>query len=245
MGELDGRVAIVTGSSSGIGEVTAHRLAALGAHVVVNSSSSVEAGAAVAQALPTESLYVQADISDQAQGQALIDRTVKRFGRLDILVNNAGWTTLVPHHDLDALTDDIFRKTFEVNVFGTWWLTKAAMPHLRESPDPNVVMLTSLAGIRPIGSSMAYAMTKAALNHLTLLLAKSYGPVRVNAVAPGLVDTPWTADWGDQHAAIAAAAPLHRSATPEDCAEAVLSLLRNPYVTGQILVVDGGTGLVV
>ena len=91
---------------------------------------------------------------------------------------------------------------------------------------------------------MAYAMTKAALNHLTLLLAKSYGPVRVNAVAPGLVETPWTADWGNQHAAIAAAAPLHRSATPEDCAEAVLSLLRNPYVTGQILVVDGGTGLV-
>jgi len=244
MAELDGRVAIVTGSSSGIGEVTAHRLAALGAHVVVNSSSSVEAGTAVAQALPTESLYVQADISDQAQGQDLIDRTMERFGRLDILVNNAGWTTLVAHQDLDALTDEIFRKTFDVNVFGTWWLTKAAIPHLRESPDPNVVMITSLAGIRPIGSSMAYAMTKAALNHLTLLLAKSYGPVRVNAVAPGLVETPWTADWGNQHAAIAAAAPLHRSATPEDCAEAVLSLLRNPYVTGQILVVDGGTGLV-
>jgi ketoreductase RED2 len=89
MGELDGRVAIVTGSSSGIGEVTAHRLAALGAHVVVNSSSSVEAGTAVAQALPTESLYVQADISDQAQGQARIDRTLEQFGRLDILVNNA------------------------------------------------------------------------------------------------------------------------------------------------------------
>jgi ketoreductase RED2 len=245
MGELDGRVAIVTGSSSGIGEVTAHRLAALGAHVVVNSSSSVEAGTAVAQALPTESLYVQADISDQAQGQALIDRTLEQFGRLDILVNNAGWTTLVPHHDLDGLTDEIFRKTFEVNVFGTWWLTKAAIPHLRESPDPNVVMITSLAGVRPIGSSMAYAMTKAALNHLTLLLAKSYGPVRVNAVAPGLVATPWTADWGNQHDAIAAVAPLHRSATPEDCAEAVLSLLRNPYITGQILVVDGGTGLVV
>lgn len=244
MGELDGRVAIVTGSSSGIGAVTAHRLAALGANVVVNSSSSVEAGAAVAQSLPTESLYVQADISDQAQGQDLIDRTMERFGRLDILVNNAGWTTLVPHNDLDALTDDIFRKTFDVNVFGTWWLTKAAIPHLRESPDPNVVMVTSLAGIRPIGSSMAYAMTKAALNHLTLLLAKSYGPVRVNAVAPGLVATPWTADWGAQHEAIAAVAPLHRSATPEDCAEAILSLLRNPYVTGQILVVDGGTGLV-
>ena len=106
-------------------------------------------------------------------------------------------------------------------------------------------MVTSVAGVRPTGSSIAYAMTKAALNHLTLLLAKSCGPVRVNAVAPGLVATPWTADWGTRHEAIAAVAPLHRSATPEDCAEAVLGLLRNPYVTGHILVVDGGTGLVV
>lgn len=244
MGELDGRVAIVTGSSSGIGAATAQRLAGLGAHVVVNSASSVEAGEAVAASLPTEALYVQADISDQAQGQSLLDRTLERFGRLDILVNNAGWTTVVPHHDLDALTDEVFRKTFEVNVFGTWWLTKAALPHLRESPDPNVVMITSVAGVRPVGSSIAYAMTKAALNHLTTLLAKSCGPVRVNAVAPGLVATPWTADWDAQHAGVAAAAPLHRSATPEDCAEAVLGLLRNRYVTGHILVVDGGTSLV-
>jgi len=245
MGELDGRVAIVTGSSSGIGEATAHRLAALGAHVVVNSSSSVDAGTAVAQALPTESLYVRADISDQAEGQQLIDQTLDRFGRLDILVNNAGWTTVVPHGDLDALTDEIFRKTFDVNVFGTWWLTKAAMPHLRESTDPNVITITSVAGVRPVGSSIAYAMTKAALNHLTQLLAKSCAPVRVNAVAPGLVATPWTADWDEQHAAIAAVAPMHRSATPADCAEAVMSLLRNSYVTGQILLVDGGTSLVV
>ncbi len=244
MGELDGRVAIVTGSSSGIGEATARRLADLGAHVVVNSSSSVEAGTAVAQSLPTASLYVQADISDQAQGQHLVDSTIERFGRLDILVNNAGWTTLVPHHDLDALTDEIFRKTFDVNVFGTWWLTKAALPHLREAPDPNVVMVTSVAGLRPTGSSIAYAMTKAALNHLTALLAKVCGPVRVNAIAPGLVETPWTAGWEVQHAAVAAMVPLRRSATPADCAEAVLGLVRNPYVTGHIFVVDGGTSLV-
>jgi len=242
---LDGKVAIVTGSSSGIGEATAHRLAALGANVVVNSSSSVEAGTAVADSLPTESLYVQADISDQSQGHALLAQTIDRFGRLDILVNNAGWTTRVPHGDLDALTDEIFRKTFEVNVFGTWWLTKAAMPYLRQSPDGNVVMVTSIAGNRPIGSSIAYAMSKASLNHLTLLLAKSCGPVRVNAVAPGLVATPWTSTWEDQHAAVAASTPLHRSATPEDCAEAVMSLVRNSYITGNVVVVDGGTSLVI
>jgi ketoreductase RED2 len=192
MEQLDGRVAIVTGSSSGIGEATARRLASLGANVVVNSASSVQTGIAVCDSLPTDSLYVQADISDQAQGAELLARTIDRFGRLDILVNNAGWTTRVPHTDLDALTDEIFRKTFEVNVFGTWWLTKAAMPHLRKSDDASVVMITSIAGLRPIGSSIAYAMSKAALNHLTPLLAKACGPVRVNAVAPGLVATPWT-----------------------------------------------------
>ena len=245
MDRLDGKVAIVTGSSSGIGEATARRLADLGAKVVVNSSSSVEAGKAVAASLPTESLYVQADISDQSQGRDLILRTVDRFGRLDILVNNAGWTTRIPHTDLDALTDEIFRKTFEVNVFGTWWLTKAAMPYLRESPDGNVVTITSIAGLRPIGSSIAYAMSKAALNHMTALLAKACGPVRVNAVAPGLVATPWTSQWEDQHAAIAATAPLHRSATPEDCAEAVIGLIRSTYVTGHVVVVDGGTTLVI
>src|SRR3954453_17796909 len=210
MGEFDGRVAVVTGSSSGIGEAVARRLSELGGRVVVNSSSSGAAGIAVAESLPAEALYVQADISDQAQGQALIARTIERFGRLDVLVNNAGWTRIVKHSDLDALTDEILRRTFEVNVFGTWWLTKAAMPYLRRSPDPNIVMITSVAGLRPVGSSIAYAMSKAALNHLTALLAKSCGPVRVNAVAPGLVDTPLSASLPpEQHAAVAAAVPLH------------------------------------
>jgi ketoreductase RED2 len=244
MGELDGRVAIVTGSSSGIGEATSRRLAELGCRVVVNSATSVEAGEAVAESLPTEALYVQADISDQAQGQAIITRTLDCFGRLDILVNNAGWTRLVDHADLDALTDEIFRRTFEINVFGTWWLTKAAMPFLRQSPNPNVVMITSVAGVRPVGSSIAYAMSKAALNHLVALLAKSCGPVRVNAVAPGLVATPLTAEMHAQHAATAATVPLHRSARPDDIAEAVIAFLRNSYTTGQVMVVDGGSSLV-
>ena len=243
MGELDGRVAIVTGSSSGIGEATARRLSELGCRVVVNSATSVEAGTAVAGSLPSEALYVQADISDQEQGKALVARTIERFGRLDLLVNNAGWTRIVEHSDLDALTDEILRRTFEVNVFGTWWLTRAAMPYLRRSPDPNVVMTTSVAGLRPVGSSIAYAMSKAALNHLTALLAKSCGPVRVNAVAPGLIDTPLSADLTEQHAAVAATAPLRRSGRPEDCAEAVIGLLRNTYMTGHVVVVDGGSSL--
>ena len=240
MPEFADRVAIVTGSSSGIGEETARRLSDLGATVVVNSSSSVEAGEAVSAALPNESTYIRADISVQDEAHALVDGTIERYGRLDYLINNAGWTTVVAHENLDELTDEIFRKTFEVNVFGTWWLTKRAIPHLRESDDPSIVNITSIAGVRPVGSSMAYSMSKAALNQMTLLLAKSYGPIRVNAVAPGLVKTPWTADWDAQHAAIAAMAPVPRSATPDDCAEAVLALLRNKYTSGEVFVVDGG-----
>jgi ketoreductase RED2 len=238
--EFEGRVAIVTGSSSGIGEQTAHRLSSLGATVVVNSASSVEAGEAVSASLPGESMYLRADIADQEQGHVLIDGTIEKYGRLDYLINNAGWTTTVDHKDLDALTDEIFQKTFDVNVFGTWWLTKHAIPHLRESDDANIVNITSIAGVRPVGSSMAYSMTKAALNQMTLLLAKSYGPIRINAVAPGLVATPWTKDWEAMHAEVAAMAPVPRSATPDDCAEAVLALLRNKYVSGEIFVVDGG-----
>lgn len=240
MAEFSGMVAIVTGSSSGIGESIAKRLSDLGASVVVNSANSVEAGQKVSDDLKGESMYVQADISDKDQCQKLIDETIKRFGKLDLLVNNAGWTTLVPHGNLDGLTDEIFMKTFEVNVYGTWWLTKAALPALRESSDGHVVTITSVAGVRPMGSSIAYSMSKAALNHMTKLMAKSHGPVRFNAVAPGLVETPWTKDWQTQHAGVAMINPIKRSATPDDCAEATLGLVRNKYVTGQIFVVDGG-----
>jgi ketoreductase RED2 len=240
MSEFAGMVAIVTGSSSGIGERTAQRLADGGARVVVNSASSVEAGQKLAASLPNGAIYIQADISDKAQCEKLISDTIAAFGKIDLLVNNAGWTSLVPHDDLDALTDEIFMKTFEVNVFGTWMLTKAAMPHLRKSEDGHVVNITSVAGVRPMGSSIAYSMTKAALNQFTKLMAKSHGPVRHNAVAPGLVETPWTKDWGSQLAGVAAIAPLKRPATSDDCAEAVLALVRNKYVTGHVFVVDGG-----
>jgi len=235
---------LVTGSSSGIGERIAQRLSALGAAVVVNSSSSVEAGERVAAELPGAAIYVRADISDPDQARRLIDATIERFGQLDVLVNNAGWTTVVDHRDIDALTDEIFRKTFEINVFGTWWLTKAAIPHLRQADDGNIVNITSIAGVRPVGSSIAYSMSKAALNQMTVLLAKSYGPIRVNAVAPGLVATPWTSDWDTLHAAVAASAPIPRSATPDDVAEATLAFVRNRYTTGDIMVVDGGITLV-
>ena len=241
MSEFKDRVIVVTGSSSGIGEAAARRTAALGATVVVNSSSSVEAGERIAAELGNDSIYVQADISDRDQARGLIDQVIDRYGHLDVLVNNAGWTTRVDHGDLDGLTDEIFERTFDVNVSGTWWLTKAAIPHLRAVDDGNVVTITSIAGLRPVGSSMAYSMAKAALNQMTRLLAKSYGPLRFNAVAPGLVETPWTSEWEDQHQEMIRNNPIPRSATPDDCAEAVLALIRNRYASGEIFVVDGGT----
>lgn len=247
MAELDGRVALVTGSTSGIGEATLRRLHALGASVVVNSSSSVEAGEALVAELGDRAAYVQADISEADEARALVTATVERFGALDVLVNNAGWTTQVPHGDLDALTDDIMRRTFDVNVLGTWWVTSAAMPHLHEAEDGNIVTITSIAGLRSVGSSIAYSMSKAALNHMTRLLARSHGPIRANAVAPGLVATPWTSgdDWTPLYEMVEDNAPLGRTASPDDIAEAVLGCIRMRYLTGEVIAVDGGLTQVV
>ena len=140
-----GHVVLVTGSSSGIGAATARQFAAAGATVVVNSATSVEAGAAVAAELPGAT-YVQADIADGAACSRLIDEVVAAHGRLDVLVNNAGTTAVIPHGDLEAATPDVWRRIFDVNVIGTWQLTVAAVPHLRASGRGQVVNVSSLAG---------------------------------------------------------------------------------------------------
>lgn len=245
MARLRDKVAIVTGSSSGIGEAIARSLAAEGAHVVVNSSSSVEAGEAVAKSLPGDAIYVQADISQPDDCTRLIDAAVEKWGRLDILVNNAGTTKVIAHDDLDAVTDEIFSRILEVNVLGTWRLIRTAAPHLRGGDEPGQIMnITSGAGVMPTGSSVPYAVSKAGLNHMTRLLAKALGPdIRVNAVAPGLVATPWTSDWDAAHERVSAVAPLRRSGSPDDIAEATMGLLLSGYATGQVLVVDGGLTL--
>ncbi|HET9692713.1 MAG TPA: glucose 1-dehydrogenase [Acidimicrobiales bacterium] len=245
MGTCEGKVAVVTGSSSGIGEAVARRFAAEGAAVVVNSATSVDAGRRVAESLP-DATYVQADVSTPAGAAAVVQAAVGKWGRLDHLVNNAGWTKVVPHADIDAADLELWRRVFEINVFGTWLVCQAALPHLRADGGGSITNVTSLAGVREVGSSIPYACSKAALNHQTELLAKVVGPeVRVNAVAPGLIATPWTADWDAQHAGVESTAPLKRVGTPDDVAEVTLAMATSGYVTGQILVVDGGLGLVV
>jgi ketoreductase RED2 len=211
--------------------------------VVVNSSTSVQAGRAVAEEL-TGASYVQADVADQAQARRLIDQVIERHGRLDVLVNNAGTTEVISHGDLEAASPDVWRRIFDVNVIGTWQVTVAAVDHLRSSGVGQVVNVSSVAGERATGSSIPYACSKAAVSHMTRLLANTLGPsIRVNAVAPGLVDTPWTADWGFAREFVSAQAPLQRTATPDDVAEVILGLARSTYVTGEVVVVDGGLNL--
>jgi ketoreductase RED2 len=234
-------VVLVTGSSSGIGRACAARFARDGARIVVNSSRSVEEGEAFAKILP-EAVYVQGDVALEADAKRLVDATLERFGRLDVLVNNAGTTELIPHHDLDAVTDEIWERILGTNLLGAWYMSRAAVPALREAQGC-IVNVSSVAGLFAGGSSLPYAVSKAALNHMTRLLAGALGPeIRVNAVAPGLIETPWVQrdGWEQIRTAVEKRAPLGRTGTPDDVAEAVVTLAASAYVTGQVLVVDGG-----
>lgn len=241
---LDGQVAIVTGSSSGIGRAIAQRFSDDGARVVVNSVSSVDEGTAFAEQL-TDAIYVQADVSEEEDARRLVASAVDTWGRVDIVVNNAGTTERIPHEDLGSATVEVWRRILDVNVIGTWNVVRAAEPHLRASErGGQIVNITSLAGVRPLGSSIPYATSKAALNHLTRLLANALGPdVRVNAVAPGLIETPWTESWDETFTMVEETAPLARAGQPDDVADVVSGVVASDYVTGQVVVVDGGLHL--
>ena len=219
----------------------AERFARDGARVVVNSSRSVEEGEALARSLP-DAVYVQADVSQEEDAKRLVATALERFGRLDVAVNNAGTTKRVPFQDLDGADDELWQRIIAVNLMGPWYVSRAATPALRETKG-SIVNVGSVAGLIAGGSSLPYAVSKAALHHLTRTLAQALAPdVRVNAVAPGLVDTPWTAGW-ESNQAIVARTPLGRAATPEDIADAVVFLARAQFATGQVLAVDGGLTL--
>ncbi|MGW1344775.1 SDR family NAD(P)-dependent oxidoreductase [Kribbella sp. NPDC002412] len=235
------KVALVTGSASGIGAATAQRLAADGMTVAVHSRSSRDVGTALAREL--NGSYFQADLADDAEAAGLVPRVLAEYGRLDVLVNNAGISWPVPHADLEALTADDWRRLLDVNLIAPWLLCTAAVPALRESGGC-IVNVTSHAGVRPKGSSIGYAASKAALNHMTKLLAAALGPaVRVNAVAPGLVDTPLTASWTDAQELWKTTSPMRRAAQPSDVADLISALVHNTYVTGEVVLLDGGLNL--
>jgi NAD(P)-dependent dehydrogenase (short-subunit alcohol dehydrogenase family) len=237
-------VALVTGSTSGIGEAVVRRLAADGMRVVVHSGRSRERGERIAAEVGGS--YVQADLADEAEARALVETVLARHGgRLDVLVNNAGISRPIPHADLAAATPEVWRELLEVNLIAPWVLCTAALPALREAPGGGaIVNITSHAGVRPKGSSIPYAAGKAALNHVTRLLAAALGPaVRVNAIAPGLVDTPMTQDWADAHELWNERSPMRRPAQPEDVADLVASVIGSTYLTGEVIVLDGGLNL--
>lgn len=254
-------VALVTGSTSGIGLAIARRLSHDGYAVIVHSRHSVDAGEALARDLgggegkppgngrrPGRAAYIQADLAVDADRVRLIRRAVAQWGRLDVLVNNAGISRVIPHADLAAATPEIWQALHEVNVVAPFRLISEAAGALRRAAEGGrpacVVNVSSHAGVRPKGASIPYAATKAALNQVTRLLAVSLAPaIRVNAVAPGLVDTPLTADWTAARQLWRDRAPMRRAAQPEDIAQAVAMLIASDYLTGEILLCDGGLNL--
>ncbi|MFJ6793776.1 SDR family NAD(P)-dependent oxidoreductase [Streptomyces sp. NPDC091268] len=244
----ESRVALITGSSSGIGAAIARRLGAEGIRIVVNSARSEAAGKALAAELP-DAIYVQGDVADAQDAKRIVQSAVDAYGRLDILVNNAGTTRFIALDDLDGADADAWREIFEVNVIGVWQMITAATPHLRASGAASIINVSSVSATRALGSSIPYAVSKASVNHMTRLLASQLGPsIRVNAVAPGLIDTPWYEGaeqvWESSREWITANTPLRRVGTPQDVAEATLYLVNAAYTTGDVLTVDGGRHIV-
>jgi 3-oxoacyl-[acyl-carrier protein] reductase len=240
------KVAIVTGASSGIGAATAVELAKRGWSVVINYARSAAEAAQVA-AQCSDAIVVQADVSDDAGCRALTQAALDRWGRIDALVNNAGTTKFVEHADLDGLTADDFLRIYQINVVGPFQMTRACAPALKATRGA-VVNVSSVAAQLGIGSSVAYAASKAALNTMTYSLARSLAPeVRVNAVCPGYVDTPWhhNALGLDKASRVAAhyaqLVPLQDYARPDDIAETICWLIEGArQVTGEAIFVDGG-----
>jgi NAD(P)-dependent dehydrogenase (short-subunit alcohol dehydrogenase family) len=243
---VDARVAIVTGSASGIGAAVALELAGRGWRVVVNYSKSEKQAREVA-ARCGEAIAVRADVSDDAQCRALVEAALDKWGRLDALVNNAGTTKFVPHAELDGLSAEDFQRIYATNVIGPFQMCRAAAPALKAARGA-IVNVSSLASRVATGSSIAYAASKAALNTVSMTLARVLAPeVRVNVIAPGFVETPWlVSGYGEERYArlretYASIAPLKSITQPQDVAQAAAWLIEGAsQVTGQVLYVDAG-----
>ena len=256
----DGLCAIVTGSASGLGAATAAILARSGARIVVNYSSSkreAEQTADLCRSAGGEVIVVQGDVSRDEDCRK-IAAAAATWGRLDALINNAGTTKHVPHHDLDGLSAEDFQRLFGVNSIGPFQMVRVARPLLEAGAKVSgrasaVVNVSSVAGISGIGSSVAYAASKGALNTMTISLARALAPlIRVNAVCPGYIDTPWfTKGRGVEAAAkvreaVIAKVPLKRASTAEDVAHVVcfLATAQSSNITGEILRIDAGAHLI-
>lgn len=255
MKDLTDRVAIVTGSSSGVGAATARLLAARGCHVLINYQSNAEGAEAVAadcRAAGAEASVVQANVAEDKDCRALVEAAREAWGHIDVLVNNAGTTKFVEHSDLEGLDASDWQRIYGVNVIGAWQMTRAVSGAMQAQEEGGaVVNVASTAGVTGIGSCIAYAASKGAMITMTLSLARALGPkLRINAVCPGFIEGDWLRDgFGDEK--YEALIDFNRRnsalgvvATPETVADAILHFICGPQiVTGETLIVDGGRHL--
>ncbi|MDF1685106.1 MAG: SDR family NAD(P)-dependent oxidoreductase [Legionellaceae bacterium] len=241
MTDIANKVAIITGSTSGIGKAIACMLSHYGVKVVLNSVSSVESGNKLKESLP-DAIYIQGDIGQEEDCKSLVAKTIQHFGQLDILVNNAGKSLRTGDNPFD-ISNKVFSETLDINVVGTWCLCREALPYFKQSGDGNIVNLSSSAGLNPASASsgIPYAVSKAAIAHLTKLIAKYAGPeVRANTIAPGLIITPRTENFDEAISKFQNRTPLKRTGVPNDIAELVLAILRSGYINGETISIDGG-----
>jgi 3-oxoacyl-[acyl-carrier protein] reductase len=242
---LDGRVALVTGGSKGLGATTTRLFAEAGARVVITFGSNPEAADRLIASLPGSGHRVShTPAQDSPAIECLADSIANTEGRLDILVNNAGSTRVIPHADLRALDDDFFDFVLAVNLRGPFATVRAVEPLLRASGHGLVVNVGSVSGVRGGGSNIAYAAAKAGLHAMTMSLARALAPaIRVVAVAPSLMETPMTDMWTPQQRAQRIAGnPLKRIAQPEEVAAVILGLATTmTFVNGVVIPVDGGS----
>jgi 3-oxoacyl-[acyl-carrier protein] reductase len=245
--ELKGAVALVTGGNGGLGQRTCHALAKQGVHIAAVYAQSREQAEGVARELASRYQVNAAafgcDITDGAAIDALIGRVLERFGRLDILVNDAAYNKSVPFADLENLTIELWDKILAVNLTGPLRLIKAVAPVMKAQKQGRIVNISSVAGLGPTGSSIAYAVSKAGLIHLTRCMALALAPeTLVNCVAPGLLEgTRATANLRPEHLERATSgALLKKAADKDDCAEMVVAMCRTETMTGQTVVIDAG-----
>ena len=250
----DNPVAIVTGGSRGVGAATAKMLSKNGWNVIITCSSSIEEAEKVAKECSNETAQVialQADVSNDLDCKATINKAIEKWNRIDALINNAGTTKFVwDHSDLNSLDAADFQHIYAVNVVGPFQMVKASKEHLLKSANPCVVNVSSIGGIKGIGSSLAYASSKGALNSMTLSMARNLGPIRVNAVCPGFIEGEWLKKgmgpkmYEAVKLRVQTTTPLKKTCTPESVAEVIVNLIEtSELMTGQLVTVDGGASL--
>jgi 3-oxoacyl-[acyl-carrier protein] reductase len=248
--ETSTRVAIITGGGTGVGQATSLKLAKLGWSVVVNySRSRDQAESTVASIVDAggQAIAVQGDVAVDQDCRRLIDQTLATYGKIQLLINCAGTTDFIPFQNLDQATDEVWERLYKVNVVGAFHCARAVREPMLAAGGGQIINVSSVAAQLGQGSSIPYCCTKAALDNLTVSLARTFAPqIRVNGIAPGFIAGRWTqAGLGDRYDGIVTAyertLPMGRVCTPDDIADGILSLVYgSALVTGQTLTVDGG-----